>query len=393
MGPVLAVVAGASEIILARRQAKVHRSADGGRKGTPRYQQVAQELRTRVLQAGEEAVRLPTEHELCKIHGVSRITIGRAMDILVREGLIERAPRRGTLTVPATIVQRKQIGQHRSIQVLASQEALTVPDSFYGRVCRSICDRCSQVGYQASMQEIRAPHIGTAKYLPPPEKDRTLGTIFVGLANEPMIRLYTHAGLPVVCVDYWTTNPQSDAVVIDCYSEGQTAVDFLIRQGHSRLFFVGLQFSWRGTPERDSDSELLLAGIQRGLLLAGLPEMPLERIRFSGSRDDNAGKAAEWFLSLRPRPTAGVVFDNGLCASLIQLLRLRGILCPEHISLISKAPEGEASGITCLCGSVQAMGAEAVDILLARATGRRSYVVKLAVPSVLRIGRTVRQLR
>jgi GntR family transcriptional regulator len=61
------------------------------------YQKVAQTLRDAVAAgrwgAGE---RLPTEMELAKTHGVSRITVRHALQLLEEEGLILRRPKLGT---------------------------------------------------------------------------------------------------------------------------------------------------------------------------------------------------------------------------------------------------------------------------------------------------------
>ena len=61
------------------------------------YQKLAQRLRKQIA-AGEQAPgsRLPTEMELAEAHGVSRITVRRALQLLEEEGLILRRPKIGT---------------------------------------------------------------------------------------------------------------------------------------------------------------------------------------------------------------------------------------------------------------------------------------------------------
>ncbi len=206
----------------------------------PFHEQVANVLRSSILSSnGSEPIRLPTERDLCTIHGVSRITIRRAMETLEREGLVERTRSRGTLTIPEGIARWKRRGKDRIVQILTTWQAISSPDSFYGRICAGIRDRLRQNGYTGVIQKIKAPHAGTAMDLRSLDKDTTLGVIFVGFGNEVMVKHYTDAGLPVVCVDYWTTNPKADAVVIDCFSEGQTATEFLLRQGHTQLVLCG----------------------------------------------------------------------------------------------------------------------------------------------------------
>ena len=62
------------------------------------YQQLAMELRKSIT-IGEypPGSQLPTEHGLVERHGVSRNTVRLALKLLENEGLITRAPRRGTI--------------------------------------------------------------------------------------------------------------------------------------------------------------------------------------------------------------------------------------------------------------------------------------------------------
>ena len=67
----------------------------------PLYEQMMMMLRERldnhVLDAGE---KLPSEAELCKSYGVSRITVRRAIDELVEEGYLEKKQGKGTFVTP-----------------------------------------------------------------------------------------------------------------------------------------------------------------------------------------------------------------------------------------------------------------------------------------------------
>ncbi len=66
----------------------------------PRYQQLAAELK-QAIASGQYPVgsQLPTEHELCALHEVSRFTARAAIEELVTAGLVTRRQRTGTIVI------------------------------------------------------------------------------------------------------------------------------------------------------------------------------------------------------------------------------------------------------------------------------------------------------
>jgi DNA-binding GntR family transcriptional regulator len=60
------------------------------------YRRVERAIRDEVLRDGSTGKKLPTEAELAAEHGVSRQTVRRAFQDLVKEGLVVRVPGRGT---------------------------------------------------------------------------------------------------------------------------------------------------------------------------------------------------------------------------------------------------------------------------------------------------------
>lgn len=70
----------------------------------PMYQQIAEDVKKKI-QTGEykENEQIPTETELEKIYGVSRITVRKAMEILVGEEILIRKRRMGTFVAPRRI--------------------------------------------------------------------------------------------------------------------------------------------------------------------------------------------------------------------------------------------------------------------------------------------------
>ena len=72
---------------------------------TPRYREIERAMRQRLAKLAPGA-ELPSDAELCEEFGVSRMTARHAMHRLVQEGLLFRAPGRGTFVAEAPTHRR-----------------------------------------------------------------------------------------------------------------------------------------------------------------------------------------------------------------------------------------------------------------------------------------------
>ena len=107
----------------------------------PAYYQIALDLRNRVLrQEWEVGKRLPSETELAKAYGVSRITMRQALAELEKDGVLDRRRGSGTfvnqepiplihdLSLPHIVARRlRKMGLETSSTII---EAQTFPDPF-----------------------------------------------------------------------------------------------------------------------------------------------------------------------------------------------------------------------------------------------------------------------
>lgn len=356
----------------------------------PLYRQVANVLRARIMsQDDSRRLVLEREYDLCRIHGVSRITISKALDILQAEGLIVRTRRRGTCSVPEAVRRIKQLRQKRVIHVITPwRDYTSAPSNYFGQIYQGILEAVQQVDYLLNIQRLIISQVSMPdEEVRPPPPSTTLGMILLGLMQEPLIQMYAEQPYPVVCLDYWPRRTEADAIVVDCFNEGQQAVEYLLRHGHSHLFYLGNR---QPDGQKEVDAELMLAGIQRALDLAHLPTLPAERVRFcTPPAQCPIDSMADWLADLQPRPTAGIVFSSETFDCLVSLLRQRGICCPKDISLVGKFYEGQATKATGMFSSPRTIGELAVERILQRSSSSRSRPVRLSVPSRLHLGATV----
>lgn len=225
----------------------------------------------------------------------------------------------------------------------------------------------------------------------PEDPSRIVGVIVMGVEDERLLAMHAQAGYPVVSVDHWSINAKVDVVVVDCFREGQVAAEFLLSQGHRRLFFIGPLRGHGQDRGNEPDAELLLAGMQRILQKHGLA-LPPERIRFIPNRNDSAQETLEWIVSLRPRPTAGIIFAASILQWFVKHLPDLGLACPKDLSLLCKGFHGDPVRSASLRCNAEEMGETAVNLLLDRASGKRQNSVVHAIRSNLERGPTVRVL-
>src|SRR5690349_4951501 len=83
---------------------------------TPLYFQL-KTLLLEEIRAGSYALdgRLPTEHELCRLHHLSRAPVTRALSELAREGVVLRTRRRGTYVNPAWLEAQADVPLLRAV--------------------------------------------------------------------------------------------------------------------------------------------------------------------------------------------------------------------------------------------------------------------------------------
>lgn len=96
---------------------------------SPLYVRLAEAIRAEItegrLKTGD---RLPTEAELSRIHGVSRITVRQAFDVLREQGLIERFAGRGSFVTRGTGIGPWTINSIEDLVRLTAQTETQIID-------------------------------------------------------------------------------------------------------------------------------------------------------------------------------------------------------------------------------------------------------------------------
>lgn len=357
----------------------------------PVYQQVANILRTQIVTVeSDRPTHLPKETELAAAHGVARGTIRQALQMLAGEGLIQRVRHQGTLTSPGGIRAWRNLHKSRAISVISTWAIRPdVPSEFYGQIYQGILVASQQAGYRVSLTKQGSRYLTSADS--PSDPRQVIGVIFTGSFDERVIAMHVQAGYPVVCTDYWTANPQVDAVTFDCFNEGIKGTQFLLEHGHQRFFCLGNNsIDDDGGEHPELDAQIFENGCRCALQQAGI-SLSRRFVRYCRPQVESVDSTVGWFANLTPRPTAGLIFNVTTLERFVAGLERRGLQCPRDVSLICKAPVGHEVQAASLRNDPFMMGMFAVELLLERASGKRSVGVRLAIESSLHRGPSVQR--
>ena len=207
------------------------------------------------LKAGQT---LPPERKLADSHGVSRITVVKALDLLEREGLIDRQQGRGTFVkerkpfTPAPLTIAFLPGglvhpYHYSVQTGIAEIAAAKPAHL------NVLAHYQKVTHAADyeLSELSSRVDGLIIY---PKSRETPAFL-----TELVVR-----GLPVVMVDRYLEDVPADAVVFDDEVAAYTLTQHLIQLGHKHIAFVNYR-----EPDVSSTQDRL-SGFVRAMEEAGL---------------------------------------------------------------------------------------------------------------------------
>ena len=241
----------------------------------PKYQLVydvlRREIRTGRLKEGD---RLPTEAELERQFGASRITVGRAVRDLQLSGLVERRAGAGTFVKPRRIHEALSFG-------------LLIPDLGETDIFESICQgmMASPLARRHALLWGSRPHGAASKeerawQLCQQYVDRQVSGVFFAPVeftadkddvNRRIARHLDAAGIPLVLLDRtvapYPERGTHDLVGIDNRRAGYRVTEHLLTAGARRVAFVAVEHAAGTVSARE-------AGYREALHAAGVPFRP-----------------------------------------------------------------------------------------------------------------------
>lgn len=271
-------------------------------------------LTEEILQSPEESTfPIASEHQLCRRFNLSRVTVRLALSDLENRGLIYRKHGKGTFA------HGRSTRVHRYIGVLMKS-----PRSMEHRPIAEMVR-----GAQTVMATVRSAVllISTSPKQWRPEKASSLaGVIVMPQDVTPQdLDILKDRNLPFIL--FSESHLEGPRVRLGQREAARTMTEQLLQQGHRHIaLLTGFD------PSLDAPKRM---GVHDALRSAGID--PAKTPEFSANdHEGDIFKAAADLLTLRPRPTAVIAFDDSLASILsFQARRELGIKIPDELSVVS----------------------------------------------------------
>jgi GntR family transcriptional regulator, arabinose operon transcriptional repressor len=335
----------------------------------PKHRQVHAALE-REIQSGrlKSGDRLPSEADLVRQFGTSRITVGRAVRDLQLAGLVERRPGSGTYVKSA-----QQTG--------ALSFGLLIPDLGETDIFEPICQgmMASPLARQhalvwGSLQESLASKEERAWELCRQYIERKVAGVFfaplelvpgMDAVNEGIAEAFDAARIPLVLLDRtvlpYPRRGHHDLVGIDNRRAGYLVTEHLLRQGARRIAFVSL-------PNAAATVDAREAGYREALYA-----WRVDADRGFVHRFDPTSAAGVQALMQADEPDGIVCANDWTAARLMRTLLELGHAVPRQVRLVGIDDVDYASllpvPLTTLRQPTRQLGAAALAAMLDRVAG------------------------
>ena len=282
----------------------------------PKYLLVEEHIRQQIIQR-KITHKLPGERILARDLGYSYMTVRKAIENLVNEGILYKVPTKGTFV--ADRKQRKTktgtIGyflDHRIAGGLSSP--------YYSMIFNALEKETSRNGCSLIYFSDNDPANLRKVYK---KLDGVIASCFPRV--ESLIQELKEQ-VPIVAIDNSAADKTIPSIIIDNFSAQSSAVDHLCALGHERIgIMTGLEDSDVGNNR--------YAGYQNGLNKNGIDTDPT--LVFRGNYTFGSGvSGVDYFLSLEQRPTAIVCANDSMALGAMNRLYQQDVKVPDELSVV-----------------------------------------------------------
>lgn len=268
----------------------------------------------------QEEKYLPSERLLGERFGVDRLTVRKALNLLLQDGLILKRPGKGTVVLPRIQAEASADNSHTVAFILPrgrlSVDRITEP--FHSNLFYSIGREIRSRGYNLLYSTIDKSGEFPAQLM----KSGVAGFIFVSQTPEKALNQAEATNKPLVLVN--RLHDRFPMVLEDRINTAKIALDYLYSLGHRRIFFInGMDGYYTTDTCRDSYMDFVHL------------HSDVESRSFHSSWNfENGMEAMGKILENRELPTAVCACNASVALGAMEAAKQRGLQVPGDISFI-----------------------------------------------------------
>ncbi|MFP4660579.1 MAG: substrate-binding domain-containing protein [Halanaerobiales bacterium] len=352
----------------------------------PKYLQVKNFILKTIDDDGiQPGDKMPSENELRERYHVSRHTIRKALELLEREGLLEK--RQGI----GTFYQKRQMSLSRNIGFIS----ISLYDYIFADILSGIDDILHQNDYQVilgnSKDSIERERLILEQFL-----DKNIDGLIIEPAksaishsNAAILNEFVKRNIPVVVLDSLYPEKQFNYVVVDDQKGGFLAVDYLIRMGHSRVAMI---YKSAHSPAVERFKGYKNALQNADISICSELIKPYYNSEFEHPEKFSAEirRICQQLLELEEIPTAIFCFNDQTAVLTKEILSEKGIAIPDDISLVgfdnSKLVKLNTISISSISHPGKKAGEKAAEIILSQIEGQQvdTWTKKIFKPDLVK---------
>ncbi len=319
--------------------------------------------------------RLPSTKSLAVQLGVSLVTVHRAMQELVVNGVLRRGQGRGTF-VHEEYLERA----HKSAGLrfgLVFHGECSVADLYHGQVLEGVRRGAFEVGADLVLLRFGEDWRNECQgflYVNPFQEQLDRSPWFMGRPGlgssrgKAEVASRAATDVPIVVVGASWERPGMWTIDTDNHDIARQSVDHLISLGHTRIGYLGATQGLSNSVDRFN-------GFRAALAIAGIPFDDTLVVRSDGWRCDGDERSQlNELLTSSDRPTAIFAAGYHFALDVYSAARNLKIRIPEDVSVISVDDPPSADhlspALTTIRQPLMAMGALATRTLMERLNGR-----------------------
>ena len=358
-------------------------------KKTVLYRMIYEDIKGKILNHNYvDNEQLPFERELCETFDVDRVTVRKALDLLVADGLLEKRPGLGSFVRSPISTNILSHNKSRNILFAMSNNSNDIknnPSAFNSQLFHAIEQECrlndhslfyTVLDEQSSLNSLV-------------NGNSFAGMVFVSYIPKHILEQCQQMKLPAICINNRFANMVS--IVPEDERGSYEAVKYMQIQGHKRIGVMLGRKEYFSTNERQR-------GYNNAMLDAGFGIDP-RHVMEGDWTFDGARKAVFKMLDVcRPSelPTAIFCCSDMMAIGAMDALKEKDFSIPKNISIMGfdniSQSEHVYPRLTTVNVDITLMAALAVEKITAYSdeTEGRSYLIQ--IPSALEIRQSVAKI-